>query len=147
MPLHANVRSNKVLGIVETEIPKATITTCWIKRRLAYLVDSAETGWKHGNKERMEAGLQEFRELASIAPTRSFTDLEERWDGQSDKKAAEALKTTRQTERTTIRRTHDSRKWLKQVSYADQTQRPPPSTKLLPAPERNIGETGLSNSS
>jgi hypothetical protein len=87
-------------GGLYADIPKVTMTVRQIRRHLDYLVGTAETGWKYGNKETVETCLQEVRDFERILPTRSLEDLEEVWYGQAQNMVDEEMKKIAEMKRT-----------------------------------------------
>jgi hypothetical protein len=96
-------------SIVDSEIPKETMTMRQIRRHIEWLLGTAETGWKNGNKEAVEARLAEVLEFDAILPTRTFEELEEEWHGQCQTMVDEAYERIMEMKRTIKRKTPSTR--------------------------------------
>jgi hypothetical protein len=94
----------KRTGIFDAEIPNDTMTMRQIRRHIDWLIGTAETGWNYGNKEAVEARLEEVLEFNRILPTRTFEELAEDWYGQSQKMVDEAFEKINEMRRTIKRK-------------------------------------------
>jgi hypothetical protein len=69
-------------SICNGEVPQDTMTMRQIRRHIEWLINTAETAGKLGNKKAVKARLAEFIAFDEILPTRSFEELQEEWHGQ-----------------------------------------------------------------
>jgi hypothetical protein len=104
----ANVPAKRT-SMVDSEIPKETMTMRQIRRHIEWLIGTAETARKYGDKEVVEARLAEVIEFDAIIPSRSFEELKEEWHGQCQAMVDEAYERINEIKRTTKRKTPPTR--------------------------------------
>jgi hypothetical protein len=96
-------------SICNGEIPKETMTMRQIRHHIEWLINTAETAWKYGNKKAVKTRLAEVVEFDEMLPNRTFEELEEEWHGQCQAMVDETYERIRETKRTIKRKTPPTR--------------------------------------
>jgi hypothetical protein len=98
-------------SICNGEIPKETMTMRQITRHIEWLINTAETAGKLGNKKAVKARLAEVIDFDEILPTRTFEELQEEWHAQCQAMVEEAYERIKEMQRTSKRTTTPTRGW------------------------------------
>jgi ribosomal protein L28 len=98
-------------SICNGQIPKETMTMRQIRRHIEWLINTAKTAGKLGNKKAVKARLAEVIEFDEILPTRTFEELQEEWHGQCQAMVDEAYERIKEMQRTIKRKTTPTRGW------------------------------------
>jgi hypothetical protein len=98
-------------SICNGEMPKETMTMRQIRRHIEWLINTAETAGKLGNKKAVKARLAEVIEFDEFLPTRTFEELQKEWHGQCQVMVDEAYERIEEMQRTIKRKTTPTRGW------------------------------------